>query len=279
MKRNTAQRGVTLTIERIGPADAQRMLDNAHPRQRTLMPNRVAHYALMMQAGDWFEPPYTYSVIAIDDHGRVVNGQHRLRAVIESGRTVEFWIMRGVRSIARFNLPEGDAGVARTTSFLLDVNDRSWQVIEALTDMRMINYAMDIFQKRQLLPALEKSFEAIPYLRKPTFGAAPFRAAFCWRYANPTFLTPSEVAEQYQAFMAADFNSMNRALGALWKHVTTGKLRATGGNSRRELFAKTMYALDTPNASRACGDVRGVLAEYISELAAVTDLLGISVQS
>lgn len=82
---------------------------------RNVVPSRVAAYAAQMSAGSW---KLTHQGIAFDEHGNLVDGQHRLRAVVQSGVATKFWVFRGVSREAMIAI---DVGKSRTAcdAFLL----------------------------------------------------------------------------------------------------------------------------------------------------------------
>jgi len=80
---------------KVGPDTAGDLLSNCFIRQRKLRPRKVAVYAEKMKKGHW--RPGSNIEVAILGTGRnseriLVNGQHRLNAVIESGTVQEFAI-------------------------------------------------------------------------------------------------------------------------------------------------------------------------------------------
>lgn len=78
----------------ITPALAQWILDNhLRPKaQRLLNDNTVEEYARAMNAGKWL---CTADGISFNTNGELENGQHRMRAVVKSGRAVEFRVTVG----------------------------------------------------------------------------------------------------------------------------------------------------------------------------------------
>lgn len=79
----------------ITPAYAQSLLDKylVPENQRNLMPSLVTSYANIMRAGLW---NLTHQGIAISENGELIDGQHRLMAVIESGVTIQCNLSKGV---------------------------------------------------------------------------------------------------------------------------------------------------------------------------------------
>lgn len=79
------------TVKSITPKMAQELLDKhlVPENQRNLIPSVVGSYARAMRAGQWL---LTHQGIAIDNLGELIDGQHRLRAIVESGATVSMMV-------------------------------------------------------------------------------------------------------------------------------------------------------------------------------------------
>lgn len=73
------------------PELAQQLLSKRHPRQRRPSPQTVAIYAHEMRIGRW--RPNVPDPILVDPEGQMFNGAHRCAAVVESGVTIEVWIV------------------------------------------------------------------------------------------------------------------------------------------------------------------------------------------
>lgn len=96
----------TVRIEEVTPAKAQRWLEG-NVDNRKLRDDRVMAHARTLQAGDW---ELSDSAIVFDDQGVLINGQHRLTAVVVTGITARFIILRGVPSKAQEVM---DTGLSR----------------------------------------------------------------------------------------------------------------------------------------------------------------------
>ena len=74
-------------VQTITPERASKLLQNhlRPERQRPLSESVVESYARVMRAGHWM---LTHQGIAIDDAGELIDGQHRLTAVVRSGVAV-----------------------------------------------------------------------------------------------------------------------------------------------------------------------------------------------
>lgn len=83
---------ITSQWEDIGPACATKYIESMEGN-RTVRQTRVDYYAGQMKAGLW-RP--THQGIAFDSDEHMIDGQHRMWAIIESGATVRIMVTRGV---------------------------------------------------------------------------------------------------------------------------------------------------------------------------------------
>lgn len=91
--------GITAQLEMIGPVEAMQMLGASDVENRNLRRRVVVGYADEMRAGKWM---VTGETIKVDRHGGLIDGQHRLNAIIEAGVTLPVLVVRGLdRSVIR----------------------------------------------------------------------------------------------------------------------------------------------------------------------------------
>jgi hypothetical protein len=79
-----------VTEEQVGPDKAAKWLEG-NTDNRPLSQVRVNRYAADMKAGLWL---LIHQPVAFDSEGRILDGQHRLWAVVESGVTVPLMVAR-----------------------------------------------------------------------------------------------------------------------------------------------------------------------------------------
>ena len=84
----------TCALEEITPDDAKRMLHINH-KNRRLSPAQVTRLAGVIIRGEWMED--STDGIGLDADGGVINGQHRLQAVIEADTAIRALVVRNVR--------------------------------------------------------------------------------------------------------------------------------------------------------------------------------------
>lgn len=102
----------------VGPEGARAMLEqNSH--NRTMRPEYVRKLAAAMERGEWTvngEP------VQIAEDGTLLNGQHRLNAIVESGVTVPLLVIRGLPISSQMTM---DTGLRRNLSDVLALHGES----------------------------------------------------------------------------------------------------------------------------------------------------------
>lgn len=94
--RYTIPKDAKVRIEMIDRKRALELLSNT-AENRNISPVRVAAYLQVIQRGDWH---WTNQGIAIRDDGALVDGQHRLWAVVEADIAVPVTVTYGVKAVA-----------------------------------------------------------------------------------------------------------------------------------------------------------------------------------
>lgn len=112
----TQQVPVQSSVEMISPAEAHKLLSQ-HPRNRRLSRNRVNSLARAMTAGQWV---FDGQPIRIDNQGSLVDGQHRLNALIAADMTLPFLVVRGVPTESMATM---DTGKSRSFGDILTIED------------------------------------------------------------------------------------------------------------------------------------------------------------
>jgi hypothetical protein len=94
--------------EKVSPKKAMELLERNNENRRLRL-NTVNRYAADMKKGRWHAD--TGETIKITNNGDILDGQHRLHAVIKSNTTQEFWFAYDVK---REVFPHIDTGLKRT---------------------------------------------------------------------------------------------------------------------------------------------------------------------
>jgi len=93
----------TVSYQSVTPSQAQLWLD-IPARNRVLNERRVEMYAAMMKRGDWM---LTNQGIAFDEQGSLIDGQHRLRAIVRSQCTVDMLVITATPNRSQLVLDQG----------------------------------------------------------------------------------------------------------------------------------------------------------------------------
>lgn len=97
----------------IGPSEAEFFLTGFNTHNRTLKQGHVDNLARQMQRGEW---KFNGDPIRFSKDGTLLDGQHRLWAIIESGTTQKFTVVTGLSSDTQETI---DTGVKRTMGDML----------------------------------------------------------------------------------------------------------------------------------------------------------------
>lgn len=89
---NPTDLGLDITVEVISPEEAQAYLNN-NAKHRPIKEKKVAEYMSEMRDGKW---KLNGKTICFDTTGRLLNGQHRLSAVVRSGVSLTTVVVRGL---------------------------------------------------------------------------------------------------------------------------------------------------------------------------------------
>lgn len=84
---------ITTKMETITPAKAAEWLNHFNPNNRKLSPRYANRLAKIMTADRWVANGVPF---IFDENGNLVDGQHRLRGVVVSGKTITGLVVRGV---------------------------------------------------------------------------------------------------------------------------------------------------------------------------------------
>jgi hypothetical protein len=131
------------SLEEITPEEAATLLERVDSRQRRISQRVVDCFAKDMEGGQW---RLNHQPIATNSSGELIDGQHRLWAVVQSGRTVQMWVARGFEEYRTV-----DNGRLRTSGQVLGLPEHYVSMARRmlmgcdLSNRRISNAAMEEF--------------------------------------------------------------------------------------------------------------------------------------
>ncbi|PIJ36758.1 hypothetical protein BMW24_003590 [Mycobacterium heckeshornense] len=182
------------SIVYVTPEMAERWLGH-NKVNRNLRNRRVDQFARDMRSGRW---QLTGEAIKFGKSGNLIDGQHRLWAVIESGCTVPMFVVRGVQDEVQGVL---DSGSARTAADNL-----------GMTGHKNANLVASIARRRISLSSFNNVTNAEVYDFVEEHPEIAQAATIACRYAKRCDIIPSTVglaawriADVHDWFVADDF--------------------------------------------------------------------------
>jgi hypothetical protein len=240
-----AGRPLQIAMYEIAPSVAQTLLSR-NRNNRNIRRNAIIRYAEMMTAGEWL---LTGDAVRVCSDGDLIDGQHRLHAVVESGKTVEMIVMLGADPRVKLAI---DSGIPRGVLAFAPLPERVKITLTAAYRMSdPTNRAVPGIRDRERIStsplckvAIEINEASRGHIRAMASGAA--RAAIC-----AAMLEWPEHADfmrsQYLAMCRADFVNFSTLTAALYRQLTDPSLANSGGSLEIQRFFRSMYAFDPAN--------------------------------
>lgn len=240
---------ISTQVEYVTPEIARRWLLTRAAQQRSLRPHRVGQYARDMRQGRW---SLTHQGIAFSDAGHLIDGQHRLAAVIEAGVSVDMMVTRGLPSETFVGM---DRGMLRSAA---DNAPETWMANRSMVGCArtmMLGYDGITNYRNRVRPTDHETFafmaqhrEAVEFatglFRQHATGVSQSSVVAVFGRAlyscEREFLEKCAEALKRGILPDASFSGM----GALRSFLTSPKTRRGGGGGfQAEVYAKTERAL------------------------------------
>lgn len=232
-------------IMRVTPEMAATWLEmNTNNRKKNR--ERINAYARAMLAGRWV---LTHQGIAFDENGNLIDGQHRLEAIVKAGVAVEMNVTFGVKH-AEGEILEIDTGRARTYNNVMQMSGQTDRIY--LTMAGVVRTFMRYKLNRTSAPSKMPAYEVCEYIEKHYEELAFI--AHCFGFTGNS--TKSLGTKHAPAFVAA------AGLSALYGHENRDAIEkfgqvwcqndTSGCNSYNTKIA--LDAKDKLHGLRLCGD-------------------------
>ena len=220
-KENTLQ----IKIETIGPAKAEKYLEQAEEagvRNRSVSQARVEMFAAAMKNGEWRT---THQGIAFDENGKLIDGQHRLWAIVTSDQDIKMVVTRGI-PIA--DMPVVDRGRVRSLGDILHIDgvekgSRKAAIARILGAFLKGSGDNDVRNGRLLdseIRSIVKTYEHdlswfMTLESRGPFASAPLAACFVYAHS----IAPSKVESLAESFLTGVGLNIGDPMHSMRKHL------------------------------------------------------------
>lgn len=229
-------------IETITPdLAAQYLQKNIINRQLRKM--YVESLAGDMKRGDFI---LSHQGIAFDVNGRLIDGQHRLNAVVMSGVSVPMWVTRNV-GVGAFRVM--DIGAKRTIADSLRVNKKSAEpiayIVRILTGRGRVTPAQVIALDAELGHYVEKLLEYCGTAARGVSSAPVKAAAVMAMYMNPSPQNIDFVLNTYRDLVLFKVENLPNSGASFLRQLALGSTRKNSADT----FCRAMVVFDQSKKS------------------------------
>jgi hypothetical protein len=219
---------IKVSVKTVTPRMAQQLLD-ANDHNRRVRPHLVDEYARDMSAGRWDTNGET---IKISDEGVLLDGQHRLAAVVKADVSVEMVVVENLPEVMQETV---DTGAKRMTSDVLTLRGESnTPILAAIAKKVMIfvrtgNKDVQVPYNKPTTIEVADAIDKYPMLREAT--------AFAMSHRNTLPIGPSVLGFAFWACSMRD----ERDAAEFFDQLVTGSGLETGDPSltlRNKLIEK-----------------------------------------
>lgn len=255
--------GIYCSLATVSPSIAEEWLERNHPNNRFVSKVSVTAFARDMSGGGW---KLNHHGIAFDSDLLLVDGQHRLSAIIQSNQAIETFVY--------FNLPTQalntiDSGRTRTFLDSMKIAGRPIGSFESAMIRRMLTsdyHGGNLkFTNHEMADLYDDLREAIGFAkrwkqkaRKDTrpLRATPIWAAIAVAWYHVDEETLSEFCEEFVTGIVSE--KSHASVIALRTHILSTDSGYSGETYARDLYCKTQHALNAYINGRVLKVIRAV---------------------
>lgn len=224
-----------IQFEKVSPTLAQQYLLKNVDNNRPINNKRVDFYASQMSKGQWRMSPQG---IIFDRAGKLIDGQHRLHAIVRSNKTVDICVLYGAEP-ETFDVL--DSGQGRTLSFRAGLGNQQSSLAAAL--WKLFTGTSDAISVDDLNKTYDVFKEAIDRLggdtKRARISVAPVMAAVALHMREGNL----NAYDQYKAMVLIDTEKMTPATAGLFKRLYDRPSINGAQSERNEVFVRTYKAL------------------------------------
>jgi hypothetical protein len=234
---------ITFTLELISPDVAKQYLER-NKNNRSITKERVLGLTRDIQSGAFV---VTHQCIAFNANGELIDGQHRLSAVVASKMTVQMYVARYERTETAMALPF-DNGLTRKHYDILDITRKQSELASAVLRIKGGPKTFTPADVQACIDTHKDRFNAIlacshnTAKHRSSAGAKAAIALLLRKYPDAA----DEIVDQYVKFLNFNLDGMWPSAAACVRALEN--IRATGGSGvQRMVSVRVWYAFHPEN--------------------------------
>lgn len=195
---------------------------------RTVRTTVVARYSDDMKNGNW---GLSHQGIAIDINGNLIDGQHRLLAIVKSGETIPMLVTTGLQ-------PEIfeviDKLCARSDADSLRMRQKETEVFRLISMVYKGNYKPTLTELKGCIAVFSTIYDSLCFTATnvKTFSSAPVRtAAILAAVEKPENI--KTISKAYEDMVNGNIEHLSVSQRSMLRSVYNGTAKNLRGNSER----------------------------------------------
>lgn len=234
---------ITTHIEQITPEKAEMWLEGNNSNRKMRI-SWVKELVAIIKRGEW---KITNDAITFDTKGRLLNGQHRLAAILMSGETVESIIFNNADTDS-FSVM--DTGKRRSLSDLTGMNRRVSEVVRLAAEY-LYGAGLKNATAKQVEPIMNSRIFSVAErlvschgTARKVYSSAPVKLAAVISICGG--LDEDTVFRIYSSLIRYDLDDMTPAAKLIFKQVESGKVSVRANYN--DVFARFLKVFKAGNA-------------------------------
>jgi len=259
-------------VRTVTPREAAQWLEhsNGHNRHnRPLSKSYVSYLAREIEVGNW---RLTHQGIAFDSDGTLVDGQHRLSAIIEAKKPIQILVTLGL-PVERF--PIIDRGVARHMSVITGIPSPITEIYGLLVSLTQPIAKLSPDTIRSLHSEIGVYSEALLDRCSTTtrfFSSAPIKAAAVVSLAYGE--DKEYILSTYRNLVLQNLSELPPVVLGLIRQYNRGILEFKGV-ARKEIYMKARYMFTESNRNKQVIRADAIQRDdYVNEVKKIVDRVG-----
>lgn len=174
---NPDENGLACAVVLVTPMRAKLWLEKNHIDQRSLSAQRITSFIADLKSGNW---ALTHQAVCFDGEGTLIDGQHRLYAIVQSGIAAKMLVVRNQH--ASFHDPI-DRGAPRSVATILREPSRvtaAYNTLRMLENGGNLTSPMTLAEAQVIQARYKEAFQGLEVIHNRNKLHGGFLGALVW---------------------------------------------------------------------------------------------------